>query len=116
MYTTYRLKPTLNIRTKYRYGSNFPAPAFLVVNDEKVTLSDQRNQSRLPAYSRLDVRANKAFNFDRWKLTLYGEVLNVLGRKNLRYEISVDTVNRLMSFDKDTMFPRLPIAGIRVEF
>jgi hypothetical protein len=79
-------------------------------------LTGQRNQSRPPVYSRLDVRANKAFNFDRWKLTLYGEVSNVLGRKNLRYTTQVDTVNQSVSFDKDTMFPFLPIAGIRVEF
>src|SRR4030095_14322795 len=93
VYATYRLKPTLNISTKYRYGSNFPAAAFLLVNSNAVTLSEQRNRSRLPAYSRFDIRANKAFNFDRWKLTLYGEVLNALGHKNLRYEITVDTVN-----------------------
>jgi len=116
LYATYRLKPTLNISTKYRYGSNFPAAAFLLVNSNSVTLSEQRNRSRLPAYGRFDIRANKAFNFDRWKLTLYGEVLNVLGHKNQRYEITVDTVNRVVSFDKTTMFPRLPVAGIRVDF
>ena len=81
-----------------------------------VDLSDQRNRLRAPAYSRFDVRANKAFNFDRWKLTLYGEVLNVLGRENVRYTTQTDTVNHTVSFDRDTMFPRLPIAGIRVEF
>jgi len=116
VYGTYRLNPTLMISTKYRYGSNFPGPGFLRVNSDSVVLSDQRNQSRVPAYGRLDLRANKAFNFDRWKLTLYGEVLNVLGRQNQRFEISVDTVNRLMSFDRSTMFPRLPIVGLRVEF
>ena len=116
LYATYRLKPTLNISAKYRYGSNFPAPAFLLITGGRARLIDQRSQSRVPAYSRLDLRANKAFNFDRWKLTLYGEVLNALGHENLRYDISVDTVNRLMSFDKSTMFPRLPIAGMRVEF
>jgi hypothetical protein len=122
VYATYRLKPTLNISTKYRHGSNFPAPAFVLVNGGSATvpkslqLSEQRNRSRLPIYSRLDLRANKAFNFDRWKLTLYGEVLNVIGHENVRYEISVDTVNQFMSFDKTTMFRRLPIAGIRVDF
>ena len=115
-YATYRLKPTFNLSSKYRYGSNFPVSGFLVIQNNSLRLSDQRNRLRTPAYSRLDVRANKAFNFDRWKLTLYGEVLNVLGRENFRYTTEVDTVNRLVSFDKDTMFPRLPIAGIRIEF
>jgi len=59
---------------------------------------------------------NKAFNFDRWKLTLYGEVLNVLNRENIRYTTETDTVNRRLSFNQDTTFPLLPIAGIRVEF
>jgi len=116
IYATYRLKPSLNLSAKYRYGSNFPLPAFLLVRGEFATLSSQRNQSRPPAYSRLDVRANKAFHFDRWKLTLYGEVLNLLGRKNIRYTTQTDTVNRFVSFDTDTMFPILPIAGLRVEF
>jgi outer membrane receptor protein involved in Fe transport len=116
VYGTYRLKPTLNISSKYRYGSNFPLPAFLLVQGGSATLSSQRNQSRPPAYSRLDVRANQAFHFDHWKLTLYGEVLNILGRKNIRYTKDMDTVNRGLSFDQETMFPLLPIAGVRVEF
>jgi hypothetical protein len=115
-YATYRLRPTLNLSMKYRYGSNFPVAAFLAMQNGVVDLSDQRNRLRAPAYSRFDVRANKAFNFDRWKLTLYGEVLNVLGRENVRYTTQTDTVNHTVSFDRDTMFPRLPIAGIRVEF
>jgi len=43
-------------------------------------------------------------------------VLNLLGRQNIRYTTQTDTVNRFVSFDKDTMFPFLPIAGLRVEF
>jgi hypothetical protein len=116
VYATYRLKPTWNLSTKYRYGSNFPVAAFLTDDVENLQLSDQRNRLRAPAYSRLDVRANKAFHFDRWKLTLYGEVLNVLGRENVRYTTQTDTVNRLVSFGRGTMFPFLPIAGVRVEF
>lgn len=116
LYATYRLKPSLNLSAKYRYGSNFPVPLFLNIQGQSVTLSDQRNHSRIPAYSRLDLRANKAFNFDRWKLTVYGEVLNVLNRKNFRYTTQVDTVNRSLSFDRDKMFPVLPIAGLRIEF
>ncbi len=115
-YATYRLKPTLNLSAKYRYGSNFPVTAFMKVSGNSVTLSEQRNQSRAPVYSRLDLRVNKAFNFDRWKLTLYGEVLNVLGRKNYRYTVRVNTANRSEALDKGSMFPLLPVAGVRVDF
>jgi outer membrane receptor for ferrienterochelin and colicin len=116
VYATYRLKPTLNLSAKYRYGSNFPVPGFLSVEGKSATLSDQRNVSRVPRYSRLDLRANKAFNYDRWKLTVYGEVLNVLARRNVRSTVTVDTVNRSLSVDTDSMFPVLPIAGLRIEF
>jgi len=116
VYATYRLKPTLNLSAKFRYGSNFPIPGFLMMQSNRIVLSEQRNQLRVPAYSRLDIRANKAFNFDRWKLTLYGEVLNVLRRENIRYTSEMDTVNGTLSISRDSMFPLLPIAGIRVEF
>jgi CarboxypepD_reg-like domain/TonB-dependent Receptor Plug Domain len=116
VYATYRLRPSLNVSAKFRYGSNFPIVGFLKYDGGRLVLSDQRNQVRMPVYSRLDVRANKAFNFDQWKLTLYAEVLNVLARRNIRYTTTVDTVNGRLSINRDSMFPLLPIAGIRVEF
>jgi hypothetical protein len=81
-----------------------------------VVLSEQRNQLRADRYSRLDLRVNKAFRFDHLQLTLYGEVLNVLNRKNIRYTSEMDTINGRLSIDRDTMFPLLPIAGIRIDF
>jgi len=116
VYATYRLRPSLNLSAKFRYGSNFPIAGFLKYDGGRLVLSDQRNQVRMPVYSRLDVRANKAFNFDRRKLTLYAEVLNVLARANNRYTTTVDTVNGRLSINRDSMFPFLPIAGIRLEF
>jgi len=106
----------LNLSAKFRFGSNFPIVGFLKFDGGRLVLSDQRNQVRVPDYSRLDVRANKSFNFDRWKLTLYAEVLNVLARENIRYTSNADTVNGRLSIGRDSMFPLLPIAGIRIEF
>jgi Carboxypeptidase regulatory-like domain/TonB-dependent Receptor Plug Domain len=115
-YATYRLRPSLNLSARFRYGSNFPIVGFLKFDGTRVVLSDQRNQVRMPVYSRLDVRANKSFNFDRWKLTLYAEVLNLLARENIRYTTQSDTANGRLSINRDSMFPLLPSAGIRVEF
>lgn len=106
----------MNLSAKFRYGSSFPVAGFLLVQGARVLLSKERNTLRLPVYSRLDFRVNKAFNFDRWKMTLYGEVLNVLNRKNIRYTTHIDTINRSAGFDRESMFPLLPIAGLRVEF
>ena len=116
-YASYRLTSSLNISTKYRYGSNFPVVGFLRLDQTgRVIVADQRNTLRAPSYSRLDLRANKAFHFDRWQLTLYGEVLNVTKHQNVRYTSNFDSTNGRLSIDRDSMFPLLPIAGIRVDF
>ena len=40
---------------------------------------------RLPSYSRVDLRANRTFNWSRKRLTLFAEVINVLNRDNVRF-------------------------------
>ncbi|GGY48556.1 TonB-dependent receptor [Bacterioplanes sanyensis] len=41
------------------------------------------NSERLPAYHKLDVRADRTFNFTNWDMDLYVEVLNLYGRDNV---------------------------------
>lgn len=48
-------------------------------------LSSRRNEVRLPVYSRVDVRANRSFNWSGRRLTLFAEVINVLNRDNVRF-------------------------------
>lgn len=117
VYLSYRLTKALNVSSKFRYGSNFPAPGFLQFNGPLLFLSAQRNQTRLPDYSRLDARANYAFHLDRWKLTLYSEVTNVLNRKNVRYtELdSIGSGGRVL-YSRESLLPLLPSAGITIEF
>src|SRR6185369_5654773 len=98
---------SLNLSMKYRYGSNSPLAGFYQTVNGAIRLSDQRNQLRMPSYNRVDMRANKAFHFDHLQLTLYGEVLNVLGHKNRRYSANVDTTNGRVSINQDDLFPRL---------
>jgi hypothetical protein len=43
-------------------------------------LSSHRNTLRLPAYSRLDLRADRAFNWSGRRLVLFVEVANILNR------------------------------------
>src|SRR5262249_28236589 len=108
-YASARLSETLNLSVKYRYGSGFPLPGFIQVGAGGATfLSEQRNEYRPDAYGRLDLRANKAWLFRGWKLTLFGEVLNVLGRENARYffdRIEFRTARVFVS--SDGLFPRL---------
>ena len=44
-------------------------------------LSDERNGLRLPAYSRLDVRADRAFNWSGRRLVLFVDVANIANRR-----------------------------------
>jgi outer membrane cobalamin receptor len=118
VFGSYRLSPTLNLSTKYRYGSGFPVPGFYEPGPGGPVLSAERNRYRPEGYSRWDVRANKAFVFTGWKLTLYGEVVNVLDRTHTRYTDldGIDGRNRRVFFETDTLFPLLPSIGVTVEF
>jgi hypothetical protein len=80
-------------------------------------LSTDRNAVRVPAYSRLDVRASRAFNLRTRRLTLFVEVLNVLGRENVRATtpgVSFATHEAFGLFQ--SMIPRVPSAGLLIEF
>jgi outer membrane receptor for ferrienterochelin and colicin len=117
-YGSYRLSETLNVSSKYRYGSGFPIAGFYRPAGEELFIAEQRNLARAPAYSRWDVRINKAFFFSRWKLTLYGEVVNVLNRKHIVYTDleSINSSTGKVFLDYNTLLPVVPTAGVTIEF
>jgi len=82
-----------------------------------VTLAEERNTLRPDAYGRLDLRVNKAWLFRGWKLTLFGEVINVFDHENLRYDVNglALPVGRVF-FSSDSLFPLLPAVGVVVDF
>ena len=121
VYGSYRFNETWNLSSEWRHGSGQPVPGFYRQIGTQVGtgyfLSNERNTTRLPACSRVDVRLNKAFLFRNWKLTLNGEVINATNHNNLRYA----------GFDRygfdgrvfgqlDRVLPILPSAGVVVEF
>jgi hypothetical protein len=116
-YANYRFNDTWNLSSELRYGSGQPIPGFFGQDSQGYFLTAERNQTRVPFYNRVDVRLSKAFLFKRWKMTLTGEVLNVLNRHNVRYA-GFDFFN----FDGrvfgqlDRVFPILPSAGVVIEF
>ncbi|MGC9971145.1 MAG: TonB-dependent receptor [Bryobacteraceae bacterium] len=118
IYGSYRIRPTVNLSTRWVYGSGFPVPGFFRKVGAQYYLAEERNAVRLDPYHRTDVRINKAFVFNRWKLTLYSEVINLANRANYRYD-SFDGYNAKSGaawpgFSK--MFPILPSAGVALEF
>ena len=116
-YLSYRLTKALSVSSKFRYGSNFPVPRFVKFSGSRLFLSDQRSQVRLPGYSRLDARVHYAFHLERWKLTLYSEVTNVLNRRNVRFANldSLGSGGRVL-YSREYLLPFLPSAGITIEF
>ncbi|MGA9504649.1 MAG: carboxypeptidase regulatory-like domain-containing protein [Terriglobales bacterium] len=76
LFASYRINPTVHISGKFLFGSGFPIPSGSATGPNVLRLGD---------YQRLDVRAEKDWAFTRWKLALYGEVLNLTDHNNPRY-------------------------------
>jgi hypothetical protein len=117
VYGGYRLKPTVNLSAKVSYGSGFPIPGYLQQVETLYYLSSVRNQLRMQSYLRTDVRVNKSWTKDKWKMTLFGEVINLTNRTNYLYDsfngYNSKTYQAFVTLD--TMFPILPSAGIVFE-
>lgn len=122
IYGSYRFSETWNLSSAWRYGSGEPVPGFYRQVGNQVGqgyfLSNERNATRLPVYSRVDLRVNKAFLFKKWKLTLNGELINALNRENLRYAgfEYIDFISGRVFGQLDRVLPRLPTAGLVIEF
>ena len=116
-YAAYRVSPRWNLGAKLRLGSNFPVPGYYREQDGSYFISDQRNEERLPVYARLDIRASRTFTWSRSRMTLFGEVINVFDRDNVRSNPpSIDSRTWRVSHLFETMIPIVPSAGILVEF
>jgi hypothetical protein len=116
-YVAYRWSGRTSISARWRYGSNFPIRGYIDSNAAGFTLSAQRNVLRLPAYSRLDVRADRTFTYGRSRLTLFMEVVNAMNRDNFRPSSAGVNLNTRRVFEPmETTFPLLPVAGLLIEF
>jgi hypothetical protein len=129
MYGNYRLSSRASVSGRYRYGSNYPMTGYIgepqaalgqrpVVDGRPLFygLTTERNSLRLPAYSRLDVRADRAFNWSGRRLVVFVEVANVLNRTNLRNtSYSIDRAGRVFE-TTESLMPIVPSGGLVIEF
>lgn len=115
-YGTYRITNRSSVGARVRAGSNVPAPGYWEERDGGYYLSDRRNLVRVPPYTRIDLRGSRTFNLKSTRLTLFVEVINLLDRENARF-ITPDTdgLGRATGLF-ESMLPRLPSAGILIEF
>src|SRR6185436_275006 len=115
---------------KFRYGSNYPLQGYIgqgtVQSDRPplfggqatpfLSLAESRNGLRLPAYSRLDVRADRTFTWSGRRVTIFAEVANALNHRNERnVPYAVDRAGRVLG-PTDTLLPIVPSAGFVIEF
>ena len=117
VYGGYRLRPSVNLSVRGSYGSGFPMPGYLQQVGSLYYLTVSRNQLRIRPYTRVDFRVNKAWTHDKWKLTLYGELINLTDRTNYVFDSfnGFSTSSKQAYLTLDTMFPILPSAGLVFE-
>lgn len=144
-YVNWRLSDRTSVVTRFRAASNFPLVGYLQQREVQLPrptggpganatppfggalpplptvtgyfLAEERNRVRLPFYSRLDVRANRTFQWSGRRLTLFTEVTNVYNRANLRgLGGDVNGVTGRVSNATEELFPILPSAGLLIEF
>lgn len=116
-YGLYRFSHRFSGSAILRMGSNFPIPGYYRQEGDRYFVSDVRNRLRLPSYARLDLRANRTFDWPRRRLTLFIEVLNVLNRENVRFNPPrVSSATREVTRLFDSLVPVVPSAGILFEF
>jgi hypothetical protein len=128
LYGHYRLTDRTSFAVKFRTSSNFPVRGYFVewpatadapVPDDqpsRYALAATRNGARLPAYARLDLRANRTWRVDRGRLTLYVELTNVGGRTNWRTGNGGIRPDGEIVGLLDPLVPFLPSAGLLWEF
>ena len=141
-YCSYRLSDTLSLSANGRYGSGTPVTGYLSALDASAlggpggsgpssggasgsstllpyALSATPNGSRIPSYQRIDLRLNKVFNRDRYKLTVKLEIDNILNHNNWRYydyQYPVAGTGTNVLVTRNTTMPRLPVVGVSVQF
>ncbi len=116
-YVSYRTSPRTSVSARWRSGSNLPLAGYFDQVGDTYYLGTRPNGVRLPAYGRLDLRADHAFTFERHRLTLFVEVLNGLNRANYgpadpTYNARTGQVTNLI----EKLFPILPSIGFTLEF
>jgi hypothetical protein len=129
LYGNYRLSSRTSVSSRFRYGSNYPLAGYIgppqpslgtpQIFDGRPAfegLVSERNTLRLPAYSRLDVRADHAFNWSGRRLVLFVDVANVLNHTNLRNSsYSIDRAGRVFE-TTESLMPIVPSGGFVFEF
>jgi hypothetical protein len=113
----YKVNRDLEVSSKFSFCSGSPTTPFLLdlsaAQNRAVRDTTRINAERLPAYSRLDLRADKRYSFDWGSLVFYVEADNVFNRKNVRQYVWNPKTRALQAEEQQTF---LVVGGITVAF
>ena len=118
-FAAWRPRPRMWITGRFRASSNIPVPGYYAGDASTAFhLSDRRNALRMPTYSTLDGRCSREWFRRGWRITLYGEISNLLNRPHYRYVPFNDSGFSVYSgwLTRDTMLPAVPSGGLTVDF
>ena len=90
----------------WKLGSGLPLIGFQPAMLNGQPSFTNRNQLRLPVYSRFDLRLDKSFKLRGFKFTYTAEFLNLFGRRNLRQ----------VRNGVEPVLPLVPSGGMRIEW
>jgi hypothetical protein len=115
---SYRRTPSVNLSGKLLYGSGYPVSSATLIQEGNTYQAVALNSVRLPAYARLDLRCDKSWAFDHWKLTLYGEILNLTNHDNrfYTYTTGINPNTGQTTIQTQQELPITPAAGLAFEF
>jgi hypothetical protein len=78
----YRWPDSTGVGATLRIGTGVPIPGYLAYRGEDLFVGERRNAVRLAAYSRFDVRADRAFQIGNRRLHAFVEIVNLFNRSN----------------------------------
>lgn len=107
-----------SVSATLRVGSNVPLIGYFERTSDGggLRLAAERNRVRLPLYARLDLRATRMLTTTPPITTLFVEVMNVTGRRNLgQVGGSIQSTLEATGF-VERMIPLVPSVGLVVEF
>jgi hypothetical protein len=111
-----RLSYRMLVSAKLRVGSNMPLVGYFAGTPSDLFLGSMRNAVRLPVYARLDLDGRRTFTFERRRLTVFIELMNVLGRTNLAQFDGTIRSNLSATGFTQRLIPFVPSAGMLLEF
>lgn len=115
----YKLSNKWSFGAKWLYHSGNPYTPIVgsvlrpATTDQYLPVYGELNSDRLPAYHKLDLRLDRDFTYNTWKLNTYLELINAYNQKNLAgYSYNNDYSEREPVYQ----LPRLISFGIQADF